>query len=213
LKDIDHDIVIREPRPPGIKHMRKFILVFAASLFSGASIVAPASASPLDLTYSVIPEPSGLFKYDFTLTLTNSDGSWAPGQAWGWIVFGDGPSADSPLADWTGLTVSAPFFGFGWSGGGHNGPTLEDVLIWWVPTGIGESLDWSGTSSANLAQGDLLFTTALVGNGARAADFQVADLAVVRTVSEPSSLLLMLAATIWFVSLHVAERCRRWRAS
>ncbi|MES9938386.1 MAG: PEP-CTERM sorting domain-containing protein, partial [Sedimenticola sp.] len=102
-------------------------------------------------------------------------------------------SGGLPLTDFIGDSDDlpiGPYTSYSYSSGGHNGPTLGHVLDYWIPTSIGDYLSWSGTSTANLTQGELLFST-LAGtlNGGVAANFEVAN----RTdrVPEPATLALM----------------------
>ncbi len=143
------------------------------SIFTGLFIlivtllcVVPAPATPLRLEYWVTDVGGGTFQYDFVLSLDNNDLSWKAGQGFNWIVFGDADMT-SPLTDWLGNEADlpiGPFIVYGSSTGGHNGPTLIHVDTTgaadegWVPAEVGDSLHWSGTSSANVPQGDLLFS-------------------------------------------------------
>ncbi|MBS0195996.1 MAG: hypothetical protein JSR77_04485 [Planctomycetes bacterium] len=151
--------------------------VFAALMCS------TALATPLTLSYQVEPIGGGLLRYHFTLTLDNHDGTWANGQSFNWITWGDvaGPGATN-LPDFVGDPPAPDPFndpgeGFTTSGGGHNGPTLLDFgtnfdFHGWVPTAIGDSLVWSGTSAIDLQTGDMLWSN-LIGTGLHA-DFEVA---------------------------------------
>jgi hypothetical protein len=159
------------------------------SLFVSACASA-AMASPLDLSYSIADTGSGFFEYDFTLTLDDHDNSWVAGQDFNWITFGDATSSASPLTNFVGDVAPAPFTSFSASSGYHNGPTLLSTannFAGWAPTAVGDSLSWSGSSSAFLGQGQLLFSN-LIGSGVHA-DFEVATLAV----PEPSTYALMFA--------------------
>ena len=163
-----------------------FRLMSALALLTLASATT-AEATPLRLEYAVTPIGGGLFNYEFDLILDNNDSTWVPGQGWAWLIFGDTSLAASPLSDfipdlsdfpvgpWNSLTVSS---------GGHNGPTMNPVASYWVPLAIGETLNWSGTSAANLGQGELLFSTILNLEGGVRADFEVAH-----PVPEPSTAL------------------------
>ncbi len=151
-----------------------------------------ANAVPLTLGYQVQNLGGGLFGYDFTLTLDNNDGNWLAGQEWDWIIFGDVESTNDPdglLTSW-GFTVLGPGLGGTSTTGFHNGPTIRFgasvVLPGWEPTALGQSLFWSGTSTALLGQGDLLWSTLVLGDGAVAANFEVANL----EAPEPSTLAL-----------------------
>ncbi len=152
-------------------------LKFVALLISLSSLGFNSFGTPLRLDYETTDIGGGLFEYDFKLELDNNDGSWLSGQGWRWLVFGDALSSLSPLADFV-LTSQAPgpWDYLDSSTGQHNGPTFGPVLNYWIPTSIGDFLVWSGTSSANVAQGDLLFST-LAGtlNRGVAANFEVAN--------------------------------------
>jgi hypothetical protein len=159
--------------------------------------------SPLSLYYTLTADSTpGLYDYKFTLVLDNHDGTFAPGQGFGGIVFGDANYADSPLADFV-LNPGGnlgPFSGLTQSGDDgtgtsyHNGPTLAPVFsstftpIYWFPSGIGDELTFSGVSSADLTSLD--FSTFLTsGLTTVGANFEPAIL-----VPEPGSLLLCLVA-------------------
>jgi hypothetical protein len=166
-----------------------------------------AEATPLRLEYTVQNSGGGLFDYDFRLSVDNNDGSYVAGQGWRWIIFGDADQSPSPLTNWVGdLSQSSPWISFfSTSSGGHNGPTLSgpgsSVLSYWVPTGVGDFLKWSGTSTADLGQGSLLFST-LAGtlNSGVPADFNVAYRVQSfdsTSVPEPASLLGLLALGVF----------------
>jgi PEP-CTERM motif len=177
--------------------LRGLVAVKGFNLWSACLLVSvlmgvgnPALAVPLRLDYSVQDIGGGLFNYEFTLVVDNNDGSYAAGQGWRWLVFGDAVASPTPLTNFVGdvsdLPVG-PWTSFTSSGGFHNGPTFSSPLNYWVPGGIGDSLSWSGTSTANLPQGQLLWST-LGGtlNGAVAAGFAVAQ-----RVPEPGTLALL----------------------
>ncbi|UYV13665.1 MAG: hypothetical protein NCW75_05120 [Phycisphaera sp.] len=150
--------------------MKKMILA------SMLAVPAASLAQGLTLEYTV-EDLGGTFEYEFFL---NTDGGWASGMGWRWFIWGDcvGPCT-SPLTDWVGDPGSlpvGPWTGYSSSSGGHNGPTFSGVLDYWIPADGSEELTWKGTSSADLAQGELLFSTiAGTVGGAQAADYQVAD--------------------------------------
>lgn len=136
-------------------------LLLMAALFCGASAV---SAVPLTLYYQVTPTAvAGTYNYDFTLILDNNDSSWVSGQGWGWLIFGDVPSpGPTNLTNFVGNPASlpvGPWTGYSSSGGGHNGPTFSPVLTPWIPTALNDQLTWSGTSTADLPQGQLAWST------------------------------------------------------
>jgi hypothetical protein len=136
-----------------------------------------------------------LFDYEFSLVLDNHDSTWSPGQGWGWIIFGDAPlGSTSPLTAFIGDNSDlpiGPYTGFGITGGGHNGPDLSNPANFWTPTAVGNALNWSGTSTADLAQGELLFSTILPQNSAVMANFEVAMRNDPSPVPEPGTWLLM----------------------
>jgi hypothetical protein len=154
-----------------------------------AAACSAAVASPLRLEYAVVDLGGGMYDYTFELIVDNNDGTFVPGNGWCWIIFGDQMSADTNLTNFVGDLSdlpAGPYTQYQTSGGFHNGPTLgpiviEDppgsgnfVFVYWVPSGVGDSICWGGTSTANLADGSLLFSTLLVTGGAVGADFQVA---------------------------------------
>ena len=152
--------------------MRKLSLSIAAA--AALAVSSHASAQTLDLCYDVVDIGGGLFEYTF---LCETDAGWAPGMGWHWFIFGDQQSAPSPMTN-VNMTSSfpvGPWTSLGSSGGFHNGPTFHFVLDPWIPTSGSETLVWSCTSTAELLQGQLLFST-LAGTlgGAVAPSFKVA---------------------------------------
>ena len=151
-----------------------------------ASDVAPTGGgSPLRLEYSCEDLMNGLYYYEFELIVDNNDGTYVPGQGWGWVIFGDQQQMDSNLTNFMGDQASlpaGPFTQFQGSGGFHNGPTLGPVVIddgnggfinnIWTPEGVGDSISWAGWSDAQLGDGELLFSTLMLDGGAVAANFQ-----------------------------------------
>jgi hypothetical protein len=155
---------------------RPFLIGTVAAVITAASLLA-AQATPLRLDYTVNASGGGYF-YDFKLSLDNHDGTFAPGQGWDWIIFGDTPSGLSVINDFAvtpGTFPIGPFSGLGSSGGGHNGPTFVPVVgAYWTPAAIGDFLHWSGTSSGFLGDGQLLFSSFVVNGGAAQVSFEVA---------------------------------------
>jgi hypothetical protein len=179
------------------------------------NMISPAQAASLNLNYTVENLKDGWFNYSFQLKVDNADNSYVPGQAWHWIIFGDvkgkvddkGNYVDdkgnyftkSIFPNWVGdLSKSSPWIiGFSNSWGHHNGPTLwgnpsngePPVLAWWTPSDVNDYLYWSGKSTAKVPQGELLFSTLGILNGATIADFKVANqvdsLVVSEAVPEP----------------------------
>jgi hypothetical protein len=185
--------------------MNSTIWSWTCSLVAIASLmvtVESVQAGPLTLEYQVDAIGGGLFDYEFRLVLDNRDGSFVPGQGWDWIVFGDQPVLDSSnLLDFAGdlsdLPIG-PFVEYTSSSGGHNGPSLiAPGASAWFPHFVGDELRWSGTSTVDLPQGALLWSTLLTFNGARGANFDRAvrieadDPPDNEPVPEPSSAILL----------------------
>ncbi len=153
-----------------------------------------AYAAPISMYYDVDAIGGGLYDYKFQLVMDNSDSSWVSGQGWGWIIFGDRLNSASPLTNFTGdandLPIG-PWTQYTFSGGGHNGPTLGYVFDYWVPTYVGQTLQWSGTSDAYLGQGEMLFSSLAQTGNAERIDFKVADMRDFNgAVPEPATMVL-----------------------
>lgn len=173
--------------------MRTRIVALLAAALSVAAAAGSAAAGTIALQYSVGDAPvGGKYAYDFRLTVDNADGKFAPGQGWGWIVFGDVPAGSAKqLTNFalTGRSANDPFTGLTSTGGfdptthlgtgGHNGPTRSPTfLTLWFPTGVGDRIEWSGTSTAAV-RSDLKFSTityvpATAGGNVTKADFDPA---------------------------------------
>ena len=179
-----------------------FILVFILS--------SNAHSTPLRLDYQVTSSINEWYRYDFSLTLDNNDGSWLQGQGFGWFVFGDAPIINtSPFTDfkvdYAALINIGPWTHIGLTAGAHNGPSFQHVLDCWYPTSINETLIWSGTSETLLQQGQLLFSTVRGTPGIVRADFEVAN--NITPVPEPSSLLLLLIGFLFLkIIIHIFKR-------
>ncbi len=137
--------------------------------------------SPLRLEYTCTDVGGGFYNYEFELIVDNGDGTFAPGQGWGWVIFGDQQQMESNLTDFIGDLNSlpaGPFTQFQSSGGFHNGPTLGPIsdggggLVYWFPEAVGDSISWAGDSTAQLGDGELLFSTLITSGGAVPADFK-----------------------------------------
>jgi hypothetical protein len=172
--------------------MGLLIVVVLAVLFTANT----SSAVPLRMDYQ-ITDMGALYNYEFSLVLDNNDSSWSPGMGWSWIIFGDRVGAASPLADFAGDPTDLPVGPFGkytYSSGGHNGPTLltnaGGSIVFWTPTGVGQSLYWSGTSANYLGQDSLFWSILHSSGGAPEADMERANLLSEATVPEPCSMLL-----------------------
>ncbi len=161
--------------------MRSLLTALTVAAVS-CTALSTAQASPLKLDYCITDEGGGVLRYRFTLTLDNHDGSWVSGQGYNWIIFGDVFVGTSNFPDFIGdLPAPVPFADEGWSysSGGHNGPTLLDFGVendfrGWIPTAVGDSIKWSGTSALRLGQGEMAWSN-LVGSGVHA-DYEIATL-------------------------------------
>lgn len=172
-------------------------------LFSGTS-----RADVLDLFYMKNDVGGGMFQYDFKLIVANDDGSYLIGQGFNWIIFGDVPAAESTLPDFLLIneTFPNPIMSFSFSGGGHNGPTFIDSVNLgtdgWIPLGLGDFVTWSGTSTHDVPDGDLLFSTLVALNGATNTNFKPAER--IFSVPEPSGICLL--ATLLGLGIVVSRR-------
>lgn len=176
---------------------------------TGLTLVAAAASSvatPLRMDYEKTAVGGGLFQYDFTITLDNHDGSWSAGQAWDWLVVGDtdelgtrksfSPVPTTCDVDWSFLSYDPPIKGDGWGAtcGGHNGVTImfeywAMPLTPWTP-GLGDSLQFSGTSTVDFHDGELHWSALLVSGGADLVNFELAHEARA-AIPEPASLALV----------------------
>ncbi|MBX3474541.1 MAG: hypothetical protein KF754_09175 [Planctomycetes bacterium] len=128
--------------------------------------------TPLRLEYDVTGSGPP-YTYSFRLVLDNHDGSWAAGQEWSSIVFGQAAfeaGGTTPFAGWVGNAASlpvGPFTIFSWAtmsvgGVSYNGPGLVDnfsPIEDWIPAGVGDSLTWSGTCDVFLDEGQMAWST------------------------------------------------------
>ena len=175
--------------------MRKTFSKLGIAILALAGLVQGAQATPLSMSYTVASASGGGYDYSFKLTLDNHDGSWANGQGWSWITFGDAPGA-SPLSTFH-LTSAAPapFTIMNYSSGGHNGPTWiwgVNTVAYWTPAAVGDSLVWSGTAANMVAPGGLLWTSLLTQGGAVAGQFEVATPGgAAQEVPEPASIAML----------------------
>ena len=168
-----------------------FCLIFSAILLASGMV----QASPLRLEYTVSPIAGDLYDYEFKLSVDNNDGTYSSGQTWGWISFGEtlSDTDTSPFSDFTPDTSDYPIGQYTSITTGTNSiltnsaPYLSPLQPTWLPTGIGDSFSWSGTSASYLGTGRLLFTTYSTGGGAVAAVDQVA----IHLIPEPGTFLLL----------------------
>ncbi len=135
-----------------------------------------AGATPFRLDYLVSDDGGGVYRYDFVLELDNNDSSWVASQEFASFVIGDCyPSCSSPLTGFTGVSTDPPWTSFLVLSGLHNGPALYPTSTYYVPASVGETRAFSLTSTANLTQGNLLWSNLTGHNGAVLADLEVAN--------------------------------------
>ena len=164
-----------------MKTTRGLFLLSAGLVAAVAMLPSAASATPIRLDYEITDLGGGVYNYDFTFIVDNNDGSWASGQTFRWFVLGDVVPGPSPLTNFVGDVnsfVNSPYTGFGMTSGGHNGPDLQSVLTDWAPSGIGDFFSFSGTSTANLGQGQFAWSNVIVGTSGTGvlANFEIANL-------------------------------------
>ena len=150
--------------------------------------VSSAQADPTTLWYEVTDIGGGLYDYEFSLVLDNHDGTWTPGEKWINIIFADSAGFPMLLIDFVGdpgdLPIG-PFDDYGWVIGAHYGYTLVPRTRWWEPTAVGESLNWSGTSTVFVGPGDMLYSIQPTMHGLPRVEFKPA-----RYVPVPGAILL-----------------------
>ena len=186
----------------------KHILLGALLFISMGMGTAQAASLPLQLDYTVTPTGNNRYRYDFTLTLTNADNSWSLGQDWGHIRFGNQrrPGTNTPLTSFRGHNSSladTPFDRF-LSPTQSEGPGVTRYGVRWRPTAVGESLSWSGTSTANLDQGDLLWGAYTRSNGAAAIQNAVA--VRLNPIPEPGTFVLAGMGLVSLMGLRRREQ-------
>ncbi|MBK9974514.1 MAG: hypothetical protein IPP14_07045 [Planctomycetes bacterium] len=123
---------------------------------------APLCAAPLALEYSVSGS-STPYTYNFRLTLDNHDGSWAPGQGWRGVSFGMS-TAPATFATWqtdTSAYPVGPWNATYWTSssgpsGSFSGPGFVNSpgpQLYWIPSTVGEFIQWSGTADVLIENG------------------------------------------------------------
>ena len=173
---------------------KRFIYIWLGCLLliSMGPGMAQAASIPLRLDYTVTPTDNNRYHYNFTLTLTNESNSWRSGQGWGAIRFGNplSPPGPSPLTDFVGDVSSlsnTPFNRFvaptQWVG-----PGISRYGVDWVPTAVGQSISWSGTSTADLGQGELYWRPHAGSGGALL--FQSSEAFRTNPIPEPGTFVL-----------------------
>jgi hypothetical protein len=157
--------------------MKKGILAGMVVLGLWLGDARQVGAAPLTLEYVIQRVGPHEFYYTFILTLDNHDGSWHPGQGFGWLIFGDAQNSMSPFTDFAMDPAEfpiGPWTALSSSGGYHNGPTFSYVLDTWVPQQLGDQLIWSGISYVHLGQGQMLYSSIYTTGGAPIFEFAVA---------------------------------------
>lgn len=174
-----------------------------------------ANATPFRLDY-VKTQDGAFFDYDFRLIVDNNDGSFFSGFQIDELVVGDTLLGASPFTEGASFfTVLPPGAGATRVTGFHNGPTIGFVDGSVIGTflsfaSVGDFVSFSGRSSANVADGDLLWTY-LQGDLA-SGDTEVANRVTgfgVSTVPVPAAFPLLFAA---LAALGLFSRWRGKRA-
>ena len=164
-------------------------------------------AAPLTMDYTATDAGGSLFAYDFSLLLDNGDGSWAPGQKFDYLTFGNeqtGTGQYGAFGDWT-WTATPTIASSNFSTGTYNGPTLNfcDSGVGcktsfkdgaWIPQSVGETLTFSGLSSTFI--GDTVYWSVLKASGGQFIRFEAAAYGtvspqVIANPIPPSMLLLV----------------------
>ncbi len=148
---------------------------------------------PLKLEYTVTPQPAtSNFKYDFALKVDNSGNTYAAGQGWGFIVFGHDVANVSPSLTAFSATTAAPspFTSFGTTSSGYSLTPLFGT--YWQPATVSSQITWSGTSTADVPQGQLLFDAFTATGGASSFSNAIAT----RLVATPVSTVSLVSGTL-----------------
>lgn len=184
----------------------KTLAIAALALVAQATV-----ATPLTLSYQVTNLGSS-YQYDFNLVLDNHDNSWAAGEQWDWLVFGDrvggGSNAEAiKCVDWTWISLAAGSTST-CSSGAHQGNTLGlggngVILPGWSPTAVGQSLSWSGKTSTLVSPDNMYWSSLITGGGAQTVQFEKAKNTA--NLPEPASLLLF---SLGLISLGLCRRLK-----
>ncbi len=181
------------------------------------TVTLTVQASPLTATATVVSQNDGTFLYTYNIVNTNADGTYVPGQTWGWLVIGDyAIFPDNPSDPHYGLgefpadpsnpfepdleLVSGPAGTYISSTGGfHNGPTLGPVLALYA-LDVGQSLTFQAVSHSLVTSQDY---STLEGTG-QPAEFDPITVTVENPqVPEPSTPILLI---IGFAGLAFVRR-------
>ena len=186
-----------------IKHILLGALLFISMGMGTAQATIDPFADPLRLDYIVTSIGDNRYNYNFTLTLTNEDNSWSSGQGWGQIRFGNTPHFQQfPLTDFVGDTSSlsgTPFTHFS-TPVTFYGPGLEGPH--WIPTAIGQSISWSGTSTAALGGRELSWSTLATTGGAKSIPIYT----VANPIPEPGTFVLAGMGLVTLLGLRRREQ-------
>ena len=161
--------MINRSRPPSRSiHITPSRIVAVLSL-TFASVINQAVAIPFTLEYKV--SFPFYVRYDFRLTLDNKDATWNPGSGYNAFVIGDVPygytspsGLASPIDNISFRDLPASFFQ-ATTRGVHNGPTLlssKNDYFGWVPSAVGDHLDWFGLSPSWARDGEIYFAQLMV---------------------------------------------------
>jgi hypothetical protein len=157
---------------------RTKLFVSAAALFAAAGAV---QAQPLRMDFDVGVVSPGLYSYSFTITVDTTTASWNPGMGWSWLNFGSGRRS-SFLPTSPNFAMTSPFPVGPWTtltsvGGSNNGPMFGPAspTTYWIPTAVGESISWTGTSSVYVDAPEMRWSTVLQTGGATVVSFPAAN--------------------------------------
>jgi hypothetical protein len=155
---------------------RRATIGLAAALVAGAAGVA--HGQPLRMEYDVQVAAPGMYEYWFKTTLDDTLAPWTPGMGWSWFSFGLGRRSTflrtSPNFAVTSPWPIGPWTSMSTVGGGHNGPIFAPVGNYWIPTAVGDFIEWTGTSPNYVGPGHMRFATVVHTGGAQTVNFREA---------------------------------------
>ena len=188
----------------------KIFLASLALLFGivgtvhAATIPTTTSAvNSVELEYSVTSLGSGSYDYQFKLSLDNADNMWSSGHGWGLITVGSGLGSNT--VNLTGFTGDSsdlpvgPFTGFQ-AVSGQTGPVLGMANEFWIPTAVGDALYWSGTSTADVANGELHWFTQTNTGGAQLQVGYASRVSSINPIPEPGTMVLAGLGLVCFMA-------------